>query len=903
MNAPEVLQDGLDHPLQAAPHLREEAADFFTEAAPLFAGSLFCLIREDKTKLDAEEEAIKKDPTIRPKPKVIHTTALSEEARLDYQRAGYGIFFTVNAFRDGKRDAEHLEALKALYVDIDAPKALKDPGALDTLVGKENLRDWKRGVFAALTGAEHEARKTFPYLPTLVVETKNGFHAYWYLESFIPFTGEEHKEAEEDPSIRLYAKTIQQLIKLYGGDPVAKDVSRVLRSPYSWHIKSGKEGAFPCRPAFWDDSSRAELEDYASCFKQEATSTSSESPEEDSFVSHFVRAVSPSEELSPADKAEIDAEVLAKYPKRERPSIRGLMNPTGTPEGSRNASLFCVVSALREDGFSRDQVESEFRATGYNGLKDAEILSVIASAYKSIRPKSFGWNDPIASAYRTPEEEAQVKALYREAIQKRVKAKKVVSATSADTQPSATQPAPPTSILPKPLDGDRGAPNLAVSTQKTVYATVEHELAKMLPDIKSLEGHGIHRKRNGIYEPISKDDLMIEFVKCFRALNLTSFCVSHAVSAKIPAWASLEEVRIKRDLIEPGVGHTTTLSSEDVLPLANGVLSLKTQVLRPYRDEEAWRFTSPISFDENATCPKWENFIKQVTQDDFEKAEQLQEIFGYCLTSSIAHQVGFVLLGEGSNGKSVFASTIQHILGKKLQGSLTMDTLQSNFGIGNIEGKRLNVVNEISDHYLRGDVFKRLIDGSEITADQKNKAHKVFNPFAKFLFTINRLPQVDEASQAIFRRLMIVKFNRIFRGSEVNHSLERELRTEAPGILNWALVGLERLRNNGEFTQTKEQELAMNEFKENSSRIIPFLLETFYPIESTDIAYATSYFKLSVFREKLTKYCLDNNYHRLGTKRVLTDLNSLIVSNNLPKDYQSIHIDSDKNIYGLKFKP
>lgn len=395
---------------------------------------------------------------------------------------------------------------------------------------------------------------------------------------------------------------------------------------------------------------------------------------------------------------------------------------------------------------------------------------------------------------------------------------------------------------------------------------------------------------------------MIEFVKCFRALNLTSFCVSHAVSAKIPAWASLEEVRIKRDLIEPGVGHTTTLSSEDVLPLANGVLSLKTQVLRPYRDEEAWRFTSPISFDENATCPKWENFIKQVTQDDFEKAEQLQEIFGYCLTSSIAHQVGFVLLGEGSNGKSVFASTIQHILGKKLQGSLTMDTLQSNFGIGNIEGKRLNVVNEISDHYLRGDVFKRLIDGSEITADQKNKAHKVFNPFAKFLFTINRLPQVDEASQAIFRRLMIVKFNRIFRGSEVNHNLEFELRREASGILNWALDGLDRLRSNKEFTQSAEQSRSMEEFKASSSHLISFLCDKFEGILASDITHPTSVIHISLFCERFTDYCLRNNYRKMGTKRVITDLNSLIAGKNLPSYFSDVKFDSDSRIYGLKFK-
>ena len=893
-----IQTDGkLQHELQAATSIigADQPTDpFFKELSPLFAGSLFCLIREDP-------EKIAKEPS---KPKVIHTTALSEEARLDYQRAGYGIFFTVNAFRDGKRDAEHLEALKALYVDIDAPKALKDPGALDNAEGKEALRDWKRSVFAALTGAEHEARKTFPYLPTLVVETKNGFHAYWYLESFIHFEEADLEEAlanpDQDPTLSLYAKTTQQLIKLYGGDPGAKDISRVLRSPFSWHLKGGKADAYPCLPVFYDPEARTTLEDYASAFKpaKQVAAPAGSEPElvaPESFMDHFIRAFKPDEDLTPAEKQECDAEVLAKYPKRERPSIRGLMNPTGTPEGSRNASLFCVVSALREDGFSRDQVESEFRATGYNGLKDAEILSVIASAYKSIRPKSFGWNDPIASAYRTPEEEAQVKALYREAISKRVQAKKPKPAKSTEEQSER-----PPSILPVPLGSDRGAPELIPSAQKRIYNTVELLLAEALPKVKYLEGLGFHEKVGNIYAPIKPGDLSRRVSDIFRSLGLTNYQTDGPLKSKFSAWSSLPQASVDKRFIEPGVGDEKTLDENDVLPLANGILDLLDRTIRPYHEREAWRFVSPIEYHPEADCPRWKQFIKEVTQDDHMKARLLQEIAGYCLTSSTVHQKGFILVGEGSNGKSVFASTIQYILGSRLQSSITMETLQSNFGIGNIEGIRLNVINEISDHYMRGDILKRLIDGSQVTVDKKNADHRTINPFAKFIFTVNRLPQVDEISEAIARRLIIVKFNRIFRGAEINPSLERDLQREASGILNWALDGLAYLRDRTHFTQTAEQLLAMEEFKETSSHLISFLRDKFDPLETSSIEYPTSGISISAFCERFTDYCLRNNYRRMGTKRVLTDINSLIAGSNLPKGYSSLSLSKDRSVYGLK---
>lgn len=893
-----IQTDGKEqHELRAVPSLvgaGQPTDPFFKELSPLFAGSLFCLIREDP-------EKIAKEPS---KPKVIHTTALSEEARLDYQRAGYGIFFTVNAFRDGKRDAEHLEALKALYVDIDAPRTLKDPEAISTAAGREKLRSWKHGVFDALTSAEHEARKTFPYLPTLVVETKNGFHAYWYFESFIHFEEADLEEAlanpDQDPTLSLYAKTIQQLIRLYGGDPGAKDISRVLRSPFSDHLKGGEIGSFECCPVFYDPEARATLEDYASAFKpvKQIASPVSIEPElvaPESFMDHFIRAFKPDEDLTPAEKQEIDAEVLAKYPKRERPSIRGLMNPTGTPEGSRNASLFCVVSALREDGFSRDQVESEFRATGYNGLKDAEILSVIASAYKSIRPKSFGWNDPIASAYRTPEEEAQVKALYREAISKRVRLKK-----PKPTKTTEEQSGRPPSILPVPLGSDRGSPDLINSAQKNTYTKVEALLAEMLPKIKYLEGIGFHEKVGNIYVPVKPSDLSRHVSKVFRSIGLSLYQTDSALKAKFAAWSSLPQASIDKRFIEPGVGNERTLNQTDILPLANGTLNLLDLTLSPYSEREAWRFASPIEYQPEADCPKWKQFIKEVTQDDFIKARQLQEIAGYCLTSSVAHHLAFVLLGEGSNGKSVFASTIQYLLGDTLQASIPMEQLQSNFGIGNIEGKRLNVINEISDHYLHGDVLKRLIDGSQITVDKKNADHRTIRPFAKLIFTVNRLPQLDEASQAIFRRFVIVKFNRIFRGSEVKPSLEFDLRREASGILNWALEGLSLLRDRGHFIQTAEQLQSMEEFKETSSHLISFLRDKFDPLETSSIEYPTSGISISAFCERFTDYCMRNNYRKMGTKRVLTDINSLIAGSNLPKEYSSLSLSTDRNIYGLK---
>src|SRR5207253_3096475 len=70
----------------------------------------------------------------------------------------------------------------------------------------------------------------------------------------------------------------------------------------------------------------------------------------------------------------------------------------------------------------------------------------------------------------------------------------------------------------------------------------------------------------------------------------------------------------------------------------------------------------------------------------------------------------------------------------------------------------------------------------------------------KFALACNALPKFGDSANALGPRVHILPCRNSFVGCE-DRQLETKLQRELPGIFNWALEGLARLRQLGEFTR------------------------------------------------------------------------------------------------------
>ena len=69
-----------------------------------------------------------------------------------------------------------------------------------------------------------------------------------------------------------------------------------------------------------------------------------------------------------------------------------------------------------------------------------------------------------------------------------------------------------------------------------------------------------------------------------------------------------------------------------------------------------------------------------------------------------------------------------------------------------------------------------------------------FTPKCKLILAANIFPRITDPSSAFYQRLLVVPCERRFSDSEKDRLLNDKLKMELPGIFNWMIKGLHRLK-------------------------------------------------------------------------------------------------------------
>jgi phage/plasmid-associated DNA primase len=126
---------------------------------------------------------------------------------------------------------------------------------------------------------------------------------------------------------------------------------------------------------------------------------------------------------------------------------------------------------------------------------------------------------------------------------------------------------------------------------------------------------------------------------------------------------------------------------------------------------------------------------------------------------------------------------------------------------------------------------------------------------------------VDDISNGVFRRLMVINLNNSFVGRE-DWSLTSTLIQEMPGILVWANIGLQRLRKNHKFTEVPSNLLELAEYRRAINS-----LQSFYDEELT--MYEGQEMSFSEFYRTYTSYCHETSNRPFARNKIRSVVNQL----------------------------
>ena len=214
--------------------------------------------------------------------------------------------------------------------------------------------------------------------------------------------------------------------------------------------------------------------------------------------------------------------------------------------------------------------------------------------------------------------------------------------------------------------------------------------------------------------------------------------------------------------------------------------------------------------DKDKPPNKYIDFLESTCEEDLETVELIREYGGYILADSYHIHKMLIVEGVPGSGKSILAKIFQACVGSGYYSAISLDKIASRFGLGDLPGKKLAVMSE-----ARGIEFRTLktvtpmllkIIGQDHT-DTEAKYKTVMTELlgCKLLMMTNLTPVLPDDTGALAQRLMIIRFNKVFRGtSEEILGLDRHILKEGlASIIYWHLKGLERLSKRRMFIEPK----------------------------------------------------------------------------------------------------
>ena len=249
-------------------------------------------------------------------------------------------------------------------------------------------------------------------------------------------------------------------------------------------------------------------------------------------------------------------------------------------------------------------------------------------------------------------------------------------------------------------------------------------------------------------------------------------------------------------------------NAQDGLCFLNCYLDLKDFTVYEHDKNRINTILLPYNYDLTIGCPVWLKSINEIFENDFNRIKCVQDFFGYCLTRQTEYHKALFCIGEGATGKSTVLDCLAEMVGDENVSVLSPRFYKDSMRITAIENKLVLMSHEIPKRLEDYEAeFRQIVCGQKLDVNKKYIAPYKFKPFCKIILAMNELPRIDDHTSAFYRRILPVEFNRQFLEEEQIRRLDLELKKEIPGILNWSLEGLKRLRErNGFFTDAYMKE-------------------------------------------------------------------------------------------------
>ncbi len=266
------------------------------------------------------------------------------------------------------------------------------------------------------------------------------------------------------------------------------------------------------------------------------------------------------------------------------------------------------------------------------------------------------------------------------------------------------------------------------------------------------------------------------------------------------------------------IEHRSLDTHPMLLNTPTGTVDLATGELRPHDRSELHSKITGVRMDRRCPTPRWQAFLATVLPDPEVRAF-VQRAAGYSATGDVSEHVFFLLHGSGANGKTTFLNVMQRVLGDYADQAAPDLLLAKRHEshpteVAELVGKRFVSATEArTGRRLDDALTKRITGGDPLRGRFMRQDFFTFDPTHKLWLAVNSLPRVDDAGDAMWRRIRRIPFEVQVPPGQREANLDKKLvAEEGPGILNWVVEGAAAWTAGGLHTPLKV-ELSTEEYR------------------------------------------------------------------------------------------
>jgi putative DNA primase/helicase len=301
--------------------------------------------------------------------------------------------------------------------------------------------------------------------------------------------------------------------------------------------------------------------------------------------------------------------------------------------------------------------------------------------------------------------------------------------------------------------------------------------------------------------------------------------------------------------------HEELDANINIINVKNGLYNIDLDCLLPHTPNYLSVNQKPITYVKDAKPKRfWKYLLEVLYSRDIRTATSAM---AYTFHRDYIVEVIFILHGLGANGKGVYTGILTALHGPRNVSNVPLsDMLKDTFALSDMEGKDLNIDNELGGQTVKETaVLKRLTGGSRQPIRIQRKNQRAYDTilYSKLFFSANKIPESADTSNAYNRRMIIIPFPNTFEKASEDKQLTAKLTTdeEISGIFNVLMAELRRIR------RTKEvyvNEKTIEEKRAKYERAV-HPIKAFFDEAVAEDSQADAQISKSEFHKAYLKYC------------------------------------------------